>query len=351
MKDQKLESYLMKSPGTESLRETITIIENMFRMWMYTMKTPILRDGKRHTYLYFVTETGGEVNVVEYLYEVHPERRDETVGQIREISSRMLGRLGETEESLRMKIALRGGRGRNGEMTARPVQLHKTENFPWIMSSSWEFSEVNVFWSLTPEDPSLPERYNEALRTLTEFGNLFGMRPVVYERFMEVRPPMGGTPYKDPDADWHFRLSFLPEKTSPNGKTTALCLSLLFTSNRHPVQSTTAYEMGEYYPLCHNWRITSSAQDFQEYVSEASMKCLEKFMGDMLYMTSISDAVPPITVHDISDEKFSFDDIPDEKFSLQLPTFSTMDELRMKLSLQGRIGPTGRLKEIERLGE
>jgi len=110
MKDQKLESYLTETPGTESLRETITIIEDMFRMKMYTFRTPWLRDGKRHTYLYFVTETGGEVNVVEYLYEVHPERRYEMVGQIREVSSRMLGRLGETEESLRMKHALKGGK-------------------------------------------------------------------------------------------------------------------------------------------------------------------------------------------------------------------------------------------------
>jgi len=231
-------------------------------------------------------------------------------------------------------------------MTAKPVQLHKMESSPWIMSSAWKTSEVNVFWSLTPEDPSLPERYNEALRTLADLGNLFGMRPAVCERFVEVRPPMGGIPYRDPNADWCFRLSFLPEKISPNGKTTALGLSLLFTSDRHPVLYTTAHEMGLCYPLWHDWRANPSAQDSQDCVHEASMKCLEKFIDEMLYITSISDVVqsitvPPITVHDI----------PDGKFSLQLPIFSTMDELRMKLSLQGRIGPTGRLKEIERLGE
>lgn len=110
MKDQNLESYLTESPGTESLRETITIIEDMFQMRMYTSTTSRLEDGECHTYLYFI-KNGREVNNIEYLYKVHPERRDETVGQIREISSSILDRLGETEESLRMKYALKGGRG------------------------------------------------------------------------------------------------------------------------------------------------------------------------------------------------------------------------------------------------
>lgn len=226
-------------------------------------------------------------------------------------------------------------------MMVKPVQLHKMNiSLQGFSGSLWTSSEVNAFWSLTPEDPSLPEIYNEALRILADLGNLFGMRPVICEKFTEVHPPIGRTPYKDPNATWHFRISFLPENIPPNGKTTALAPTLLLTS-RHPFHYTTAYEMGVYYPRLFPTRGTTSNDEFPDYVAEVSMKCLEKFMDEMLYMTSVSEIVPSITIHDI----------PHGKFSFQLPIFSTMEELRMKLSLQGRIGSTGRLKEIERLGE
>jgi len=113
MKDQKLKSYLTETPGTESLRETITIIEILFGVKIYLVKD-VKRYGIVKTTIVIDTEDacGGLERV--WIGIDATKNRSNAIQSLTNCVGTILEATSETEDSIRMKYALRG----EGEKTA-----------------------------------------------------------------------------------------------------------------------------------------------------------------------------------------------------------------------------------------